>query len=351
LNEPFDRRAGGSKSRPVTLLDIARAARVSTATVSLALRDNTSVSADTRERVKKTAQELGYIYNRSAASMRTLRSGIIGITANRFDNLFMGAFLEAVEQRISAFRSGLLIGSVREDVDIQRASLERFMQFKVDGVVVSPAAATRPADIAFLHRTGIPMVQAIREIEGADLDFVGCDNAHGTNLALSHLFELGHRRIASIGGRGESSTGVARRQAVERFFRESGLVFPPDLWHSGDMTFQHGIRAGKRLLERAERPTAVLCFNDSIAFGLASALREARLEVPRDISIVAFDDTPDAAMHYPGLTAIASHQSDIGTLAIDLLFERIADPELPTRRRIVTPSLHIRASSAPPRAD
>lgn len=332
------------------MLDIARAAHVSTATVSLALRDNTSVSPQTRERVKQTAQDLGYIYNRSAASMRTLRSGIIGVTANRFDNLFMGAFLEAVEGRIAAFRSGLLIGSVREDVAVQRASLERFLQFKVDGIIISPAGATTAEDLAFLRRTGIPVVQAIREIDGVDLDFVGCDNASGTDLALNHLLDLGHRRIAGIGGRIESSTGRARKAAIDAFLARHGLPCPAGFWQFGEMTFQEGVRAGQRLLELPERPTAVLCFNDSIAFGLASALRAAHVAVPDDMSIVAFDDTPDAALHYPGLTAVASHQDEIGAIAIDLLFERIENGDLPARRHVLTPTLHVRASSAPPRA-
>lgn len=340
--DPFQQR-----QKPVTLQTIASRIGVSTATVSLALRDSDSVAESTREAVKVAARELGYIYNRSAASLRTSSTGIIGVAFHHLANPFLVEALTAIERSASAQRRSVIVAAMADDRQRQREVFERFKEYRLDGVILCSAMGSTVEDLEPLVDAGIPIALMVREIKGAIIDYVGSDNARGVALAMQHLFDLGHRRIAMIGGPSAATTSFARREGYRRFLADNGLPNDPTLETEGPMFAETGFLAIQRLVQQDNPPTAAVCFNDAMAFGALNGLRFMGIEPGRDFSVVGFDDLKEAALVYPGLTTIRSGQMEIGERATKLLFSRIADPDGPVRQIFLRPELVVRGTTAP----
>ena len=190
-------------------------------------------------------------------------------------------------------------------------------------------------------------MQIAREVEGLDLDFVGSDDALGARFAVEHLAELGHRRIAMIGGTPAISSGRRRHGAYREAMARLGLPLDPALIHLGYGTRETGLLGVQKLLDLPDPPTAAFCFNDLTAFGAMLGLRHRGLEAGRDFSIVGADDVKEAAQWYPALTTLQNHQEEMGRRASELLTRRIDDPEAASRRVVLEPSLVVRGTTAP----
>jgi LacI family transcriptional regulator len=186
-------------------------------------------------------------------------------------------------------------------------------------------------------------------VEGVAADLVEVDHERGGYLATRHLLELGHRRIACISGPHALSSSAQRAEGCRRALAEAGLELP-ERWHREcDFTSASGHTAMRELLAANPRPTAVFAANDLSAIGAMAAAAEEGLQVPRDMSVVGFDDIPLAEFASPGLTTVSQPKHRLGELAAQLLLERIADPALEPRRRVLRPALKTRHSTAAPR--
>lgn len=333
----------------VTLQIIADHLSVSTATVSLALRGSPLVAEATRERVREIARSMGYSYNRSAASLRTDRTNIIGVGFHDITNPYFAELLAAIEETAGRHGRSILLGTYAENRDKQARVLGILSEYRPDGMILCSAGGSTVESLAPLIDAGVPIVQLSREIAGADLDFVGSDDRHGTTQAMEHLIGIGHRRIAFLCANESISTGRNRYAGYREVLARSGLPFDPALVHFDYGTRETGLKGIQKVLDAANPPTAAVCMNDLAAFGAVLGLRHRGLEAGRDFSIVGCDDVKEAAQWFPALTTVHNFQNEMGAKSAEFLLNRIANPAAPTQRLLLTPALIIRGTTCPPR--
>ena len=334
-----------------TLSTIAEHLGVSTATVSLALRDSPLVAETTRERIKKSAIEMGYIYNRRAASLRTSRSGIIGVLVHDIMNPFFAEIILAIEDELGQSRQTFLLCNHRDDIAIQSGFIDTLLQFGADGVIISPAIGTTSQDIERIETAGLPAVMIARWVQGSNAPVFRGDDKQGIRIATRHLLELGHRRIAFIGGRRETSTGRDRREGYLAAMHEYSIE-PEAAWQMGsEATRKAGYDSVHALFESGVKPTAIVCFNDLVAIGVMSGLRSMGLSPGKDIAVTGYDDIAEAEIAAPALTTVWNGQQEAGRLAARAMIATLSGSEAPRGVVLIDPVLRIRESTCPPAAD
>jgi LacI family transcriptional regulator len=326
----------------VTLLDIAGDAGVSRATVSLVIRNVPSVADGTRKRVLRSIKRLGYVYHRGAASLRTQQSHAIGLIVSDITNPFFAEVIVAIEECLGAAHFVTLLGNTSEDRVKEERLLKTMREFPADGILICPALGTGSSAGRPNFAGRVPVVSFVRRAPG--LDYAGVDNAQGAQLAVEHLYQLGHRRIAFVGGNPKASTGQERIEGYQRALRRLGLQFDPLLVVPSVPNRRGGHDGVQRLLEMENRPTAALCFNDVVALGVIEAIKDSGLKVGADFGVVGFNNIPDAAQSLPGLTTVDTSARQLGEMAAELLLKRIEKQDSPIRTVILQPKLIVRES-------
>ncbi|MCQ8782009.1 LacI family DNA-binding transcriptional regulator [Mangrovibrevibacter kandeliae] len=328
----------------VKLSTIAEALGLSTATVSLALRDSPLVAEVTRERIKEQARASGYIYNRRAASLRTSRSGIVGVCVHDVMNPFYGEILKAIEAELDRQRQTFILCNHYDQVAKQRSFVETMLQLGADGLIMSPAIGTPIEDLSLAEDNGMPLTLVAREMEGVEVPAFRGDDRFGMRLAVEHLLSRGHRRIAMVGGTDATSTGRDRAEGWRRALEDAGIEIHPQWRISGPRDRHSGFDATERFLAIAERPTAIVCFSDLVALGMMYGLARAGLRPGRDVAIVGYDDIDEAAIATPPLTTVSNGQSEVGRRAARALMARLRG-EPAGGSELITPVLKVRQSS------
>lgn len=326
------------KTKRPTVYDVAREAGVSYQTVSRVINDKSNVSEDTRDRVLQAINTLGFRPNRAAQIFQTERSNTIEVVLF-YDgfNLFLYEMARVSQQLGYHF----VISAITEQ-DFER-TLESATSRFVDGLIIVPMEPIAE-DYDELKRLthGIPFIQVGVHL-GADFPSVTYDQAQGAQLATQHLIDLGHRKIAEISGPLRNHDACDRHSSWTACLKENGLPVGPSM--EGDFTIDGGYKAMRRLLESGADFTAVFIGNDSMTIGAHTALREYGLRVPDDISLVGFDDIPEAAHFVPGLTTVRQDFNLLGRLAIEYMVSMINSPDTPVHQRILQPKLVIREST------
>ena len=327
----------------ITLSTIADDLGVSTATVSLALRDSPLVAETTRQRIRERAKEIGYIYDRRAASLRTQRSDIVGVLVRDIINPFFAEILRSIEAELGTNRQTFILCNHGDDIELQEDFISTLMQFSADGVIMSPSVGTDAADIAKLEENGLPVTLVARTVEDAGVPaFLGNDEA-GFHMVTKHLIEHGHREIALVGGTRSTSTGRARRRGYATAFAEAGLTVPD----RSDIETPYDRKAGFVAVDAifAEgAPTAIACCSDTVALGVMHGLRQRGLEPGKNIAVTGYDDIEEAAFSSPALTTVADGHAEIGRLAARALFAKIKGEETSAEAVFIEPELKIRSS-------
>ncbi|MEP4030192.1 LacI family DNA-binding transcriptional regulator [Roseibium polysiphoniae] len=331
----------------LTLGHIADQLGISTATVSLALRDSPLVAEDTRAKVKKTAEEIGYIYNRSAASLRTARSQIVGVAVHDILNPYFAEVFTALEDVLEEQGQMIFICNHRDDVKRQRAFINTLLQHRADGLILCPSVGTTAEEINRLVGQGVPVTLMCREVPGVWAPCVHGDDVAGAYAVTKHLIDQGHEKIGMIGGRRESSTGRDRHAGWLKALEESDLdpvkqVDVPEL-----MTQADGRRVAPQIVASADRPSALMCFNDLVALGMMPVFRRMDVEPGPDMAITGYDDIDGAASRTPALTTVCNHADKIGRLAALTLLRQVAGERVPNKPILIEPDLRIRESSPP----
>ena len=337
-------------AQKIKLSTIAETLGVSTATVSLALRDSPLVAASTRDRIKEQARALGYIYNRRAASLRTSRSGIIGVVVHDIMNPFYAEILKAIESELDRDRQTFILSNHYDSVEKQRNFVETLLQLGGDGVIMSPAIGTPPEDIRLAEDNGMPAILIARSIEGLDVPIFRGDDSYGISLATNHLIGLGHRAIAMVGGTDQTSTGRDRYQGYVNALRKANIEVDPSLRIPGPRTKQGGFEAAVHFLSLPQKPTAAVCWNDLVAIGLMNGIARAGLVPGRDVSVTGYDDLEEAAIATPALTTVWNGQSEVGRNAARALLDKLSGSHEPDGIHLIKPEMRIRQSTGPLRA-
>ncbi len=327
-----------------TMADVAREARVSVATVSRALGGRANVDPVLAKRVHAAATRLDYRPNRAARSLRTRRSAMWALILSDVRNSFFTDVAIAVEAVADSAGYSVVLCNSQEDLDKERRYLLLAAAERMSGVILSPESGTE-TDIGALIAAGVRVITVDRRLERHAVDHVVVDNAHGGELAVTHLAANGFTRIACITGPPSTTTGSERLLGYERGLARAGLVSRPDLIRTGDFREGTGYEAMRSLLESTHRPDAVFVANHLMTVGALQAIDAAGLNVPRDIAIVGFDDTPWAPLMRPSLTTIAQPTYDVGAEAARLLLGRIEGYEGAVREVLLQPTLRVRASS------
>lgn len=322
---------------------------VSTATVSLALRDSPLVADATRQRIKEHARAIGYIYNRRAASLRTSRSGIIGVVVHDIMNPFFAEILRAIESELDRWRQTFLLSNHYDQLEKQRTFIDTLLQLGADGVIMSPAIGTPPEDILMAEENGLPAVLIARTVEGPPVPVFRGDDAYGIGLATNHLIALGHTRIAMIGGTDQTSTGRDRYQGYVAAMQKAGLEVRPEWRFPGPRTKQAGFEVAGAFLALKDKPTAAVCWNDLVAIGLMNGIARAGLTPGVDISVTGYDDLEEAAIATPALTTVWNGQREVGRRAARVLLDRLNGAEVHPTQELIRPELHVRQSTGKPR--
>jgi LacI family transcriptional regulator len=342
-----DQGAGDRGRTRLTQRDLARHAGVSTATVSLVLRKSPLVAEETRLRVLHSAAALGYIYNRGAASLRTQQTHTVGLAINELTNPYFAELTAAIEHAFTRLGRTVFLSNSSESPARQERFVETMREYNADGLIICPAEGTDPVWLQRLAAI-VPCVLISRRVVGADVDYAGNDHRVGTHLATEHLLALGHRRIAMLGGTERISTGAERHQGYRDALAAYGVAADPALVRQGVPTRENGVRWIQELLAAGTSgPTAAVCFNDVVAFGVMLGLRQIGREPGRDFSVVGCDDIAEAALWRPALSTVAIRSTAIGDAAAALLLDRIADVDRPARQVVLQPELVLRETSGP----
>ncbi|HEY0078636.1 MAG TPA: LacI family DNA-binding transcriptional regulator [Pyrinomonadaceae bacterium] len=309
-----------------SIREVARTAGVSTATVSHVINNTRFVSEEVRARVLEAVELCGYYPNAHARSLASGRSQIIGLLISDIANPFFPELVKSIET--AAYEHGYDVVLSNTNYDAERTShyVRRLIERKVAGVALMTSELD-PALIDELARQKVSVVFLDLGEPDLHMSNLCVDYATGIEEAVSHLVALGHRDIAFISGP-EHLRSVARRLEAFRDALKGYLPHAPLRIYQGDFQLEGGQRAAREILDAgSRRPTAIIAANDMMALGALAEFREAGLEVPRDISIVGFDDVAFAALANPPLTTICLPRDELGRRAVEALFETISHPE------------------------
>jgi LacI family transcriptional regulator len=322
---------------------VADRAGVSIATVSRVFADPQAVSDVLRLRVEEAARALNYRPSRAARSLRAGTSQSVGVVIPDLENPFFTAVVRGIEVVLRAAGYTLLLANSDEDAAREREVLQTLRADGVDGIILVPI---NPARDAYRDVLAPPLQVVAVDRSPANFrpDLVTVDNVEGTRRGVEHLFGLGHREVALLGGPLRHSTAKERERGYQDAVRAGGRTLRPELVHYGDFREEGGYDGMKALLALARRPSAVFVANNLMTLGAFRALHEAGVRIPDELALVGFDDMPWATSLNPPLTAVSQPSHEIGSSAADLLLDRIARPERAIRHLILETSLVVRAS-------
>jgi DNA-binding LacI/PurR family transcriptional regulator len=333
----------------VSIKDIAKAAGVSHPTVSRALSDSPLISAATKARIQRLAQEMGYSPNALARGLVTRQTYSVGVVVTSIADPFVAEIVQGIET--TAHDHGYTVILCNSGAEPQReiAAVEMLRSKRVDGVIVT-SSRVGALYLEHLERIGAPVVliNNHNEQSGRYTFSVEVDNQHGGWLATGHLIQLGHQRISYVTGPANSSSDLDRQAGYRHALIEAGIEPDAALIIPGNGRPDGGERALEALLSLANPPTAVFCYNDMTAIGLIAAARRRGICIPKDLSVVGFDDIVFASYFEPPLTTVAQPKAEMGRLAMHMLLSLITareDNGEEISNRIVQGELIVRAST------
>jgi LacI family transcriptional regulator len=334
----------GTRVSVATIRDVAHHAGVSVTTVSHVVNNTRPVEPETQARVRVAIEELGYRPNLLARGLRRRKTNTIGLLVPDNSNPFFAEVARAIED--TGFEQGYSVILCNSDMNEakQDAYLSVLLAKQVDGLLLI-SSGDSPDPVRRIMQAGVPVVVVDRELGDLPVDQVLVDNEQGGYLAGCHLVALGHTRIGYIAGPSDIRPSRGRVEGLQRALREAGLELDPEAIARGDGRYAGGERAMRELLARGGNLTAVFAYNDLMAIGAVAALRRAGLRVPEDISVIGFDDIPQAATTVPAITTVAQPTADLGRVSARLLLDRLtADSEWEPSRVLLQTSLVERES-------
>lgn len=331
--------------KDVTIFDVARHAGVSITTVSHALTGNRHVADATRERIERSVSELGYRPNPFARGLRTERSHMVSLIVPDMTNPYYPTLARGLQDVLRPAGYQILVGSSDGERAEERGYALDALHRRVDGIAMAAFAATART-LGPIIRSTIPIVSIGTTIRHDRVDCVRTDDAAGARDATDYLIGRGYAPIGMIGGPPGSSPSDHRLAGHRTALRKARIGFDPRLVAIGDFTRSGGAKAMKELLSLRRRVRAVFCANDLMAIGAMDAVREAGLDVPRDVALMGYDDIEAASLVTPALTTVVNPSDVMGQECGRLLLERISGEADEGRREVVVPHRLVARASA-----
>lgn len=334
----------------MTYEDIARLAHVSTATVSRVLTGSGQVSDERRQLVLEATEQLSYRTSRAARTLRRQRADTIGLIVSDVEYPFVASIARVVENAAAERGFALSVCNSDEDLGRERTYIDLLIEERVAGVIISPATEDASA-LAPLREAGIPVVTIDRTVAADMVDSVLLDNAAATRLLMEDLLGHGHRNFAAVIGTTVATPSRERletmRSILERIDDATLVVAGSRLGETVGLqrTLETIGPAAIALTREAHpQPTAYVCANAAMLTSVMSALDQEGIRVPEDVAVVGFDDMLGFSLFRTPITVVAQPTQELGRLAVDLLFDRITEPDRPARTVRVPPELVVRRS-------
>ena len=334
--------------RKVTSFDVARLAGVSQPTVSRALRNLPGTSPGTRERVLEAARELAYVTSDRGRSLSMRSTQRIAIVSEELTNPYYPELVEPLRRELA--HRGYRTVLVADHADGNPVGLDALTDGSYDGVILTTTRRRSPLPRDLTER-GVPHVLANRLLDQPEASCCGIDNAAGARQVSDLLAALGHERIGVIQGPVDTSTGKERAEGLAAGLRGHGIGVRRELTRQAPYTHDAGRAAAHELLRLGRPPTAIVCGNDVVALGVLSAARERGISVPVDLTVIGFDDIPMAGWPLVALTTVHCDLQALARMTVELLMDRLENPDRAPVERRIRPSLVLRGTHAAVRGD
>lgn len=329
-----------------TMKDVARAAGVSIYTVSAALSGSAPVSPELRARVNKAVKALGYERNSLARGLRQGTSSLIGLIVSDVTNPFFTEIVDCIQTEARQNGYSVLLGISGHDVAREAELLRLMRSHQAAGTIIGPAGGARDYRADELASGRMKTVAIDNAFASLGIDAIALDNRKAASLAVAHLLDLGHERIAMVGGVAEQHVARERLAGYRETLRRRGIAFVPSLVERGNFRLEDGYVACKKLMRLAPRPTALFVANNLMLIGVMRALGDLGLRVPQDISVCSIDDFPWASAFQPGLTVVQQPIAEMAGAAFRALAGRLDGADGPPVRQLFAPHLIVRQSCA-----
>ena len=331
-----------------TLVDVARVAGISRATVSRYVNNPTSVRADRRDRIKQAINDLGYVPHGAARALVSHRSQMIGALFPSLDTFLFGSFIGPLQSSLQRLGYTLVVSSSDYNPEMEVEQLRTLVMNGVDAIVMIGVEHNQSC-FELLNRRNIPYVLAWSWIESAALPQIGFCNAGATSLVANYLMDIGHRRIAMISGiTAGNDRATERVRGVREALEARGLALTPACVTERVFDIREGANAFRELMSYKDPPTAILCGSDMFAYGALFEASRMGMKVPDDISITGFDDTDFARNLAPTLTTVRTPRIEMAELTADYLLAALSDQGVPRPQKLGV-ELVLRESTAPPK--
>ncbi|NWJ48986.1 MAG: LacI family DNA-binding transcriptional regulator [Chloroflexi bacterium] len=328
----------------VTIREVADRAGVSTMTVSRVLNDSNRVQPETRQKVERAIAELGYVPNGLARGLSSQKTGVVALIVPDVANPFFTKLVRGAEN--VAWHNGFraILCNTENDLNREKAYLQDMTAQRVEGLIIAPTSDQTRQHLKALEQHNIPVVMVDRSVEGLEYDLVEGDNQTGARRLVEHLISLGHRNIAFINGPLNISTSRDRLKGYRQALEAAQLSYKSELVIQTKVDQNGGYQAAKKILKLKERPDAIFAVNNLVAVGVVQAAEEIGLAIPKNLALVCFDDIEYASIICPFLTVMAQPAESFGTIALQLLLDRISGRAIEQRHVTLAAELIIRES-------
>jgi DNA-binding LacI/PurR family transcriptional regulator len=312
------------KTGSPTIIDVAKLAGLSPATVSRVLNKTGYFSEETLNKVEKAAQELEYYPNMMAQGLKGKLSHLIGLIIPDISNAFYTSIASSTLSILRKYDYEMILCVNDEDPQKDLAYLRVLKEMCVDGILYTHPVNGKNSDyLLAMVKAGIPIVEINRQREIGLLDAVLHDNYRGVQQVITYLLGLGHTRIAIISGSTSTTTGAERLNGYQSTLMQSGITIDPDLIKIGSFSRDYGAQAVSELLDLPDPPTAIFAASNRITLGVLYMLNQRKIHVPTDMSVAGFDDTEWMSVWNPPITAVDIAANEMTQLAVDLIHRRI----------------------------
>jgi LacI family transcriptional regulator len=332
----------------VTIVEVAEKAGVSLGTVSRVMNNDSHVSPETRERVSTVMREMGYVANRQARGLKGSRTNVIGVLAPDLGTGYIGEILHGIDTELGHHQLDLMLFTTHRTAVKEANYVANMVQGMVDGLLL--VLPRNPADFTgTLTTRNFPFVLIDHQGTGNPCPAVGATNWQGAYHATEYLIKLGHTRIGFITGSMDLGAAIDRLDGYRSALRVHHISEDSQLIYQGSFFQPDGYAGGSALLALSDPPTAIFASNDVMAMGAMDAIRSRGLRVPQDVSILGFDDIPQAAMVRPALTTVRQPLEQMGRLATQMLIDQLKNPEKQIGRIELPTQLIVRDSTSTPK--